>query len=296
MTLRCFCLALGLTLASPGRAAAEAVAIVYGLEGTAFVTAAPSNQRRPIQRFEWLDRGAVIESAPGGRVRLAFSDGSRYELQAASMATVLGVGQLQSTQGSALRLPSVSPLPKIEIAADARPGVRAGALRLRGRRIEGLYPRDEAVVLGHAATLAFTPVSGIEEYKVQVEDESGALVFETVLGSSGVTLPANVLKAGGRYHWSVRSVGGSPSSRGDGDFGVLSAEGMATREALRRSLDGREDSDSLALLAEIDFRLGLLREALQGFQKALAAAPGDPSLTQAVDGIERQLLGQRRDP
>jgi hypothetical protein len=290
--------ALVLVLAVPLAAAPpEPLAIVYGLSGPASVKPAEVAARRPAQRFEWLAAGTEIAVDPGGTLLLAFADGSRYELRGGAKATLMPRGGLGSPSGPVRALASVSPLPRLEgLAADARAGSRAGAVRLRGLRIAGLYPRDDASVLPNEALLSFTPLPGAPRYKVQVEDETGNAVFDAqVAGSSAVVSPG-VLKPGARYHWTVRTLGASAPARGEADFVVLAAESLAAREELRRSLQEPADAESLALLAEVDSRLGLLAEARRGFEAARAKAPDDAALAAALERVDRQMNEQGGDP
>jgi hypothetical protein len=274
-----------------------AIAIVYGLKGQAFVRAAPRAPRLSVERFQWLRAGAELQVAPGGTLQLAFSTGARYELGGGAKAVLSAPQGFKTSSGPVRALPAVSPLPRLaSLSTDVAPGVRAGAVRLRGRRIAGLYPRDDASVLPNEATLSFEPLPGAASYKVQVEDEAGKVVFDEEVGAPTLTLPPDVLKAGGRYHWTVRSLAGAASVRGDADFSVPSPESLAAREALRRSLEGQDDADSLALLAEVDGRLGLVREAQRGFEAALAKTPSDATLQTALQGLERRISASGREP
>jgi hypothetical protein len=275
---------------------AEPIAIVYGLTGQASVKTPSAAAKRPAQRFEWLPAGAEIEVASGASVLLAFASGARYELGGGSRATLSAPGGFGASSGPVRALPSVPPFPRIEsLAAEARPGARAGALRLRGLRIRGLYPCDDASVLPNETVLSFEALPGTPRYKVQVEDETGNTVLDVEVATSSVVVSPGVLKPGARYHWTVRSLGGSASARGEADFNVLTAEGLAARDELRRSLEGPADAEGLALLAEVDSRLGLLFEARREFSAALAKAPGDLSLKAAVEKLNRQISDPGRD-
>jgi len=289
---------LVLVLAVPLAAAPpEPIAIVYGLSGSATTRLSAAGARRPAQRFEWLGAGTEIAVDPGGTLLLAFADGSRYELGGGAKATLWPRGGLASSSGPVRALASVSPLPKLEgLAADARAGSRAGAVRLRGLRIAGLYPRDDASVLPNEALLSFAPLPGATRYKIQVEDETGNAVFDAEVAGSSVVVSPGVLRPGARYHWTVRSLGVSDPARGEADFVVLAAESLTAREELRRSLREPADAESLALLAEVDCRLGLLAEARRGFEAARAKAPDDKALAAALERIDRQMNEQGGDP
>jgi hypothetical protein len=292
-------LAAGLVAAAlpAGARAAEPVAIVYGLKGQAFVKATPAGERRPAERFQWLPAAAAIEVAPGATLHLAFAGGARYELRGGAKVTLSGGGGFSASTGPVEALSAVSPLPRLETpSADSTLGTSPGALRLRGGRIAGLYPRDDATALPDEAVLVFEPVQGAAGYRVVVEDEAGTTVHAAEVKAPPAPVPAGVLKPGGRYLWTVRTIGGGPSARGEADFSALAAESLAAREALRRSLQGQDDPESLALLAEVDSRLGLFLEAQRGFQAALARSPADASLQHALDRLARQMAAAPADP
>jgi hypothetical protein len=129
-----------------------------------------------------------------------------------------------------------------------------------------------------------------------VEDESGNAVFSAETQTASILVSPGVLRPGSRYHWTVRSLGGTATGRGEADFETANAENLAAREALRRSLQGLGDAASLALLAEVDSSLGLLKEAHQGFRAALAQSPEDATLQLALARVEQRLADAPRGP
>jgi tetratricopeptide (TPR) repeat protein len=187
-------------------------------------------------------------------------------------------------------LPSVPPLPRLAaIAEDDRPGAKAGAVRIRAERITGLYPRREATVLPGEIPLRFQPVTGAGTYRVEVQDEQGRTLFAADTASSTIEVPAGTLRAGRRYHWTVRTLnrpGGV--ARGEADLVVLS-EGAAQARAETRKILESEGPGSLSLLAAIDYGLGLLLEAREGLRAALDGKPGDSALQEALAGLESTL-------
>jgi len=291
-------LAAWLPLAPPGTAAArQPVAIVYALSGTAWVKTADANAKRPAERFEWIPADADLEVGPDSTLRIAFLNGSRYELGGRAKVTLSADGALRSSSGAVRPLAPVPPLPRLEpLAADVKPPAQAGALRIRGGRIEGLYPRDDASVIPDKTELSFELLPGTARYKVQVENELGTAVFDVEIHTASVVVSPGVLRPGSRYHWTVRSLGRTTAARGEADFVTVDAESLAAREKLRRSLQGVGDADSLALLAEVDSRLGLLVEARGAFRAALANAPNDQAIQAALERLERRLSGPKRDP
>lgn len=280
--------ALWLAFLPAARAAEPAAAIVAAISGPASVRVGVEAPRA-LRAYEWLSPGAQLEVPAGSRVTLAFADGSRSELTGPASAR-LGASGLASSSGSVRALGRVPPLPRVNpIAGDTRPS-RAGAVRIRGTRIAGLYPRGGWASLAEETTLRFTPVSGASQYRVEVEDESGKSVFAAETGADVVAVSRGVLKPGERYYWRVKTLDrAGAAARGEAEFTTLSAENAALRLGLRKSAALGDDAASLALLAGIDRGLGLLLEARDGFRRALAAAPDDAALRQALQDLEQSL-------
>lgn len=286
--LPALCLALSIV---PGAAPArgeDAVAIVASLVGRAAVRHR-GTQAREARRFDWLPAGAVVETAAASSLTLAFASGQRHEMGPSATAT-LGSSGLAASSGPVTELAPIPPLPSIPpLLPEARPGARAAALRIRGPRITGLYPRGEAAVLSDEAVLRFAPVPGAASYRVEVEDEEGVIVFEVEVASPSVQVSPGVLKPGARYSWVVRTVRGArPPARGAAEFVTLARGVVERRAALRRAL-GTDDPSSLPLLAEIDRELGLLVEARDAFRAAVAGAPDDESIRDALQRVDAAL-------
>jgi hypothetical protein len=73
-------------------------------------------------------------------------------------------------------------------------------------------------------------------------------------------------------------------------FVTLSNEQIQARQAFADRI--RVLPDGLALLAEVDFASGLVREAIDGFHAALKLKPGDPSISRRLREAETALAGQ----
>ena len=82
--------------------------------------------------------------------------------------------------------------------------------------------------------------------------------------------------------------------------GRLGRVDVLPRRAVTRDIDAEtarrragqpidDQAAVLALLAEVDRRLGLYREALDGFRLQLARTPGDAAVQQAIRRLERML-------
>lgn len=288
-TLRILSLAVLVTMPLHAEAP-KPVALVYSLTGEASLTVL-KEERRPLRLFDRLSAGTTLEMGPGSRLALAFVNGLRYELGEGSRVT-LGTKDLASRQGPVRPLPHFPPLPRLSaIAAEDRPGPRAGAVRIRAERIKGLYPRGGAAALAEETVLRFEPIEGAGKYRIEVQDRQGNVVFATETTASPVKLPSGGLKPGMRYGWTVRTIERAVSAaRGEADFATLPRQIAEARETLRRAVETAGDSASLALLAEVDRSLGLLAEARDGLRAAAQASPGDTLLAAALAGLERRLL------
>ena len=279
---------LGLAALLAPAAAAEPVAIVYSLTGEASLIV-PDAAHRPLRLFDRLPAGTIVEMSPGSRLALAFANGLRYELGERSQVT-LGPQDLASRTGPVRALPRVPPLPRLSpIAAQDRPGPRAGAVRIRGERITGLYPRSGAAALAGETVLRFDPVAATREYRIEVQDSQGRTVFRTDVESPPVKVPAGKLVAGLGYLWTVRTVDRpSAVARGEAELVILSETAAQARDESRKVL-AAEGADSLLLLVEIDRSLGLLLDARENLRAFLADEPGDPELWEALAEIEMRL-------
>jgi hypothetical protein len=279
-------LRLGLLLAA-ATAAPRPVAIVYSLTGHATLEAR-GETLRPVQPFDRLATGTTVEVGPGSRLSLAFLNGRRYELGERAKGSV-GAKDLTSTSGAVRSLPSIPPLPLVSpIAAGDHPGPRAGAVRVRGERITGLYPSGGAATLARATILRFDRLDGDLQYRIEVLDRRGNLVFEVETKAATVTIPPDVLRSGARYAWTVRTVEREgPTARGQADFATLPARMAEQREALRQALTVEGDGAALALLAEVDWSLGLFAEARDELRAAVLQSPGDSLLAARLAWRER---------
>jgi hypothetical protein len=280
-------LGLIVLLSVPAGAAArtaEPVAIVYSLIGKASIMAPVP---RPLRLFDCLPTGTILEVGPDSRLAIAFVSGRRYEL--GKSRVILGPEDFASFNGTVRSLPRLPPLLLSPIAAEDRPGPRAGAVRIRAERITGLYPHRGAAVLPEKIFLRFQPVMGAGRYRVEVHDEQGQAVFRTDVEAPPVKLPVESFRAGLVYRWTVRTLDRPGAvARGDAELIILDEKSARKREKAREILE-LEKPDSLLLLVEIDRSLGLLLEARDELREALDRKPRDSGLQQALSEIEIQL-------
>jgi hypothetical protein len=267
----------------------SAVAVVFSLSGNAQLLE-PTGGKKALQLFDWLQAGTVIEVGPASRISLAYANGTRYALAEGTTATVAPGGP-EASAGTVSSLESVPALPRMAALVNTT-GTRPAATRIRGGpdHIRNLYPFGDSAVLPEDTVLRFTAVEDATRYRVELEDDTGRIVLDAETQSSALAVPAGILRPGGRYHWRVTTLERmGPAVRADSEFSTLPEEDIRRRAALRAALLKKGDAESLALVAEIDLRLGLLLEAREGFLAALTKSPGDRILQKAVAEIEKQL-------
>jgi len=261
-------------------------AIVYALTGEAFQTL-PGQPRNPIALFDRLPAGADLEVAPHAHLALAFASGKRWALGGGAHVT-LGAADLRSRAGDVRALPAVPPFPHLaRIREHDHAGPRAGAVRIRGERIKGLYPSRGAAALASTVVLLFRPVEGADRYRIEVQDRQGTAVFAIETSEMMARVPAGTLQPGHRYSWTVRTLD-RPGGVAQGEAEIVTLNEDTGREEAREVL-AAEGSDSLPLLAEIDRSLELWLEAREDLRAALDDKPGDPALRKALAEIEARL-------
>ncbi len=269
---------------------AAPVAIIYGLTGNAFHTD-PGQPRRAARLLDRLPAGATLEVGPGSRLDLAFSTGLRWRLGSGARG-VLGTEDLASHVGAVRRLLKVPLLPPLApISNDEHAGLSAGAVIIRGEGITGLYPQGVAKALAGSTVLRFKPLGGVEKYRVEIQDRQGAAVVSLETAEPLVKIPAETLRPGTAYHWTVCTVDRpGPAAKGEADFTTLDAESARRRDNLQSSVKHPED---IALLAGVDRQLGLLAEAREELASALQADPENPALRAALADLDRDLAADQ---
>lgn len=167
----------------------EAVAVVSALSGHVTCSTPPETKEVVVQLFDWLPGGSVIQVDQGAHLTLAFADGKRYKLVDETRAELTAAGP-KVFSGKAEPLDSVPPLPRLAaISRSAEAGARSAAIRIRGQRMETLYPFRGARTLPDETILSFSPVDNAANYKVEVEEESGRSIFEAETQSASLKVP-----------------------------------------------------------------------------------------------------------
>jgi len=160
-----------------------------------------------------------------------------------------------------------------------------------------MYPRFDTKSLPDHTILRFDAVPGATRYVVKLEDESGHSVFDAATQLTAIAVPASVLHPGSRYRWEFYTVDRTgPPVQGEEEFSTLSEDDIQQRAALYAALQKQDDAASLALMADVDQRLGLWSEAREEFRSAIAKIPTDSSYRQALTEMDNRLaaaLGRR---
>lgn len=282
---------LGSSLASGAPAGdPEPAAIVTSVSGTAQLKP-PAGPSRGVGQFDRLHVGAALRVDPRAVVAVAFANGQRFELEGGAEVTV-GREGFTRKRGVVRTLTPVPPLLRIPSVRDLGEG-RTAALRVRGNVLGGLYPRDGVAVMADEAILRFSAPPEAGPCRVEVQDAAGKTAYGADGGSSEVAIPTGALAPGAPYFWRVRCPAATGVTlRADASFVTLTKEQAEARTALRAAAEG--DLTLLALLAEIDQSLGLLREAREEFRVAAAKAPENASLGSALVRLDQWMDGLPR--
>lgn len=249
-------------------------------------------EARPVRRFDRLDPGAILETRAGAELVIVFRSGARLR--------VGGDSRVRVEDGRAERLAGViepmTPVPTVPLVPAIAAGSRTTtAVRIRSDQIPGLQPDHGATTLADATVLEFGAVAA-REYDVEIEDASAIVRFRQRVTATRVEVPPGTLAPGGSYVWKVVAhVPSGFNARGEGRFRTLGAQEAETRARLRAAM-GMSDPDALALLAEVDGTLGLVREALDGFRAARAAGATDEVVDERIAGLTRMLNGAAAAP
>jgi hypothetical protein len=259
--------------------------LISDLLGEASILSPGEQSAKKASRFDAIVPGATLEVGENARVVIVLAGGRRFELGAKARATITAA-ELASTSGPISELSRLPSLPKLAALDDSRPQGPPGGVRVRSDVVSGLSP-SHAVLSMEPTTLRFDPVKGASRYSVEVEDEAGRRVVGGETSAPEFVVAPGVLQPGATYYWRVQTVDKvGAAARGSSRFTTLSTEQMQSRDALRRTLSSQGGADSLAFLAEVDRRLGLVQEALNGFRAALREKPDDPAIQRAIRALE----------
>lgn len=244
-----------------------------------------SDAFRPLRRFDRLRSGDAVETAPDATVTLAFRSGARVRIGGASRVRVDATGATRVTG----TITSLSRVPVVPLVAPVSGANRVvAAVRVRAGGLVVRAPDGGMTTLAEATRLVFDPVAA-DGYDVEVEDRAARIVWRGRVPGSPATVPAGLLEPGHAYRWRVRAQ--SPAGfvvEGQGAFSTLAAAHAQARADLRAA-PVADDPSWPAVLAEIDFSLGLWTEALEAFHRIRDQGAADAVVLDRIDTLERRL-------
>jgi hypothetical protein len=268
----------------------NAIAMLEELSGTATTQSPGSSDRIDVHRLDWLSDGTTLVIGKGSHAVVILMNGHRYELGAGAKA-ILTADAAPRITGVARELPALPPIPA---PAPIRTGSAstAGASHIRGgSEVSGLYPRAGASAIADNITLRFGGVREATSYRVAIDDARGNRLWNITTQKTSVSIPNDTLKPGERYVWHVRAMrSGVELGDGTAEFNTLTIPELAQRSEFVKALGARSDAlATLALLGDVDLRLGLIAEACDEFSKALERNPDDAALRRALDDARASL-------
>jgi hypothetical protein len=267
-------------VAAAGNARDVPAVLVYRVVGDARFTR-PGEAPRPARPLEWLPERTRLEVEVGGLLSVVTVDGRRYDIRGRGSAVATATA-LISRRGDVRELPRLPPLPLTALRDEDHPGRAMGAIRVRADRIDRLCPSG-TLVRASDLTLSFEPV-GAARYEIEIRDAAGRSVLRQEVADPRLGPPPGALEPGARYRWTVRSLGG-PERRGEGHFVTLPRELEGRRAVLQAAIQASDEPSVVALGAGVDERLGLLREARDGFRAALRREPDNRSAQEALERV-----------
>ena len=272
----------------------NSVAVIASLSGSATAQSAGSHEKTSLSTLDWLSNGTTIDVGAASRVVLILVNGHRYELGEGARVT-LTVQSVPEMKGPVRALSALPPIPApAPIQAESAP--TPGAPRFRSPpEMSGLYPRAGSAVLPDQVTLRFKAFPKARSYSVVLEDDNHHRLLSVTTQSTGVSVGSGTIEAGAHYRWQVEAMGpGGMIGAGVAEFSALSAENILYRTEFASALSSDGDnSATLALLAEVDRRLGLVAEACDEFTAALKQHPRDGTLRRALDSARAELADKR---
>jgi hypothetical protein len=293
-TIRWMAMALALAPNYAADCCKNSAAVVFSLSGSATVRLPGNPTKVAVSGLDWLSDGATLEVGTGSRVVLILSNGRRFELGQGAKATLMANAAPKIT-GVVRELPALPPIPKpVAVVADSAP--TSGAVRVRGGEAisDSLYPRAGMVALPDKVSLRFKAVPNATSYRVTLENDGGDILLNVTTESTEVAVPAGTIAAGEHYSWRVRAFSsGSEIAVGTAELTTLSAWNALQRAEFASAL-GAADNDpaTLALLAGVDLRLGLVAEACSEFGAAVKQRPDHAAWQRALAACESSRNGR----
>ena len=283
--LRWCVIAAGLCPALRAACCNGTVAVVESISGKATVRSPGAKNELALSGLEWLAAGATLHVGAKSTVTLILLNGHHYELRDGARAT-LTADALRGATGPVRELKPLPPIPQFAAIAGGGSST-TGAVRFRGPHdVQNLYPHAGTSALPASLILRFSAVQDALAYDVTLDDEAGETLLTNRATALSLEVPKDTLKAGTKYSWHVRAFG-STGLLGEGaaEFVTISAEDLERRERFAGAISETAEPLRLALLADVDLRLGLFAEAQAEFEAALRLKPGDAAIQSALERV-----------
>ena len=272
--------------ASRKPAAPEVVALVSALSGSASVD---SGGRTTLKLFDWVRSGATVRVPRESQLTLVLTSGHRFELTGPARATVSATA-LSATTGSIRALSAPAHLQRVAPISKAEErGRHAAAVRVRGPHIRStIHPTP----LSSGAAQRFSASTRSKGQRstwsrLRTLAHYAFFTLKPMRRESRCRSTYSLAPPTTGAYSTVGKVGAQ--ARGDAEFRTLLTADEGARQALRDAMDKLGDPHTLALLAHIDFELGLFREAGDGVRAALEKSTADPSLHTALLQLSRRI-------
>ena len=270
-----------LLLAAQGPAAGVLVSVAGSVQ-----VACPGNRTVPARVFDWLKPGCSLQAEKDARAVVVLQNGARYEIAERSRGT-LEKDMFRVVAGNVHRLSSLPEIPKLAAIKDGQSSTRSGAVRIRGPKLTHCYPPANASVVARDSIFSFQPATQVTSYVIEIENSAGVVIHRVETPGPSVTVPRGILEPGATYYWEVQGlVSDATPPQCGAEFSVLTIEDEKRRAALKDAVEHSGDADSLALLAEVDLRMGLLREARNEFAAALGQSSTPAAIRSALVEID----------
>jgi len=268
LAARTLCAALASLLLAPGARAAEALAFVTGIEGSARIERGAA--ARPLALLDAVARDARLALAGGARLTLAVPGEQGFVVE------ISGPGRFALQPGTVIALPGTDPAfvvrrdlsPALRaLRIDPRGAVRAGASMRGPSTAEGPPAPRGAILPEDAREFTWTQPPGTPggpfEYECRLIDGQGAVLVRVHTSDPHLRPdPAPALEPGAAYVWTVEATGrGNARASLAVEFRVLSQEDqLRVRAALAEG--------ALPEAERVVRRIGL-------YQMGLAGAPSE---------------------
>ena len=271
---------LSLASVAPPIAAAQPVAMVTDLSGTAELTA--GGQTSACEILSHLSVGDRVRLADGGSLTLVYFDSSQEYAFKGPAELSIGAGAPKVASGDAPRARRQQLAQQTSLSPEAVQGYRQTSLVLRGEsrsRLQLLTPRNTSIVETHPV-FRWEPIAENAHYRFVLTNDVGRTLVEALIASPEFRLGAEVpMEPGAFYTWQVEATLASGATyTSSADFIVLTDDERGKVESLRP--EASASFTERLIYAQFLEQMDLVEEA-RSYWKALAAERPGSSLLRA---------------